>query len=495
MIFKNKTREKYGDRYFCVIAAENVTQLRTFLGRRRVCYTQKIVIVLPGHLGRNVSRLKTLFKRSWKEGRMDVLVVLSDLRCRVFSIVPSEEKNSLCDAPRFALTHSWERNQSCSFDDSGVRFFSEYEISGLHKCNLDVFVRLDILRFWSTLLHFLEFAMDARFNINAITGETFPSHTKYPIHIRVANMRLKESDNEKYILSSYIQPGETVYAVPRVLTVSVEWFRILNELSTNVWFALIMISLLSAGTSYLLANDGKDLVYVILFTVQPLFEKSWGAHFLSWRGRMFFTLWLFFCVILTTSYTSTFLSQLTVPSTTYAIKSFGDLVKSGLPVYAHVHKKLAKEYQTQPFFEPIMNRTTFIFQERQPTDVHNIAHIINKRDSFLYAESYHVLPEIVYSSYDMPVRMTRYHPYERLFEISFMRAVQAGALEVKFQIKKAKQSKTIVLSQRDHRKPIALRSFIPVFVVWSIGCGIAFSVFLLEYCSRILLSKTAALQS
>jgi len=37
---------------------------------------------------------------------------------------------------------------------------------------------------------------------------------------------------------------EIVYAVPRVLTVSVEWFRILSELSGYVWFTLIVISLL-----------------------------------------------------------------------------------------------------------------------------------------------------------------------------------------------------------------------------------------------------------
>ena len=279
MIFKTKTREKYGDRrHVCVIAAEKVTQLRAFLGRRRVCYTQRIVILLPGHLGRNVSSLDDLFQWSWRVGIFNVVVVLSDSRCRVFSIVPSEEKGAFCDAPRFALTHSWTRSQSCSFDDSEDEYFSGNEISGLNKCNLNVLARLDTLRSFSTLVRFLEFAMDARFNINTIKGNSsFPHDTKYPPQIRVANFALKESDLEYFVLSSYIQPGETVYAVPRVSTVSVEWFRMLNELSTNVWVALIVISLLSAGTSYLLADDGKDLVYVILFTVQPLFEKSWDC--------------------------------------------------------------------------------------------------------------------------------------------------------------------------------------------------------------------------
>jgi len=194
---------------------------------------------------------------------------------------------------------------------------------------------------------------------------------------------------------------------------------------------------------------------------------------------MFSTLWLFFCVILTTSYTSTFLSQLIVPSTTDAIKSFDDLVKSGLPVHAHMHQNLAKHYETRPFFQPIMNRTTFHFEEKPQTDSHNITHLISKRNSNLHAHrSCRLLPEIVYSSYDMLVRMIRYPPYQRLFEISFMRAVQAGALEVSLQHDQERQSRSPQI-QRDHPKPISLRSFLPVFVVWSIGCGIAFSGFVL----------------
>jgi len=360
-----------------------------------------------------------------------------------------------------------------------------------------VFARKKALGAWSTLLNFLEFAMDAHFNINTTIGSSsFHIHTIYPPHIRVSKARLAEFELEISILSSYILIEEKVFAVPRVLTVSVEWFRILNELSTNVWFALIVISLLSAGTSYLLADDGKDFVYVILFTVQPLFEKSWEGHFLSWRGRMFFTLWLFFCVILTTSYMSTFLSQLTVPSTTDAIKTFDDLVKSGLPIQARMHNSLEKHYQTLPFFQPIMNRTTFHFDEELQTNNHNIAYLTSKSDRYDFAStSYRLLPEIMYVTYYMPVRMTRYPPYERLFEIAFMRAVQAGALEADLRNDKVRQSKSRQMQPGDHRQPISLRSFLPVFVVWSIGCGIAFSIFLLEYCSRILLSKTAALQS
>jgi len=40
-----------------------------------------------------------------------------------------------------------------------------------------------------------------------------------------------------------------------------------------------------------------------------------------------------------------------------------------------------------------------------------------------------LLPEIDVI-YKTPARMTRYSPYERFFEIAFMRAIASGALEV-----------------------------------------------------------------
>ena len=208
---------------------------------------------------------------------------------------------------------------------------------------------------------------------------------------------------------------------------------------------------------------------------------------LAW-SNIFHTLALSLCH--TTSYASTFLSQLTVPSITDAIKSFDDLFKSGLPVRAHMHQKLAKRYQTLPLFQPIINRT-FHFEENPQTAHKNIAHLISKRDSYLYAaRSYRLLIEIVQIAYHMEVRTTRNPPYDQLLEIGFMRAVQAGALEVKLHKDQQKQLKSRESQRGDHRKPISFRSFLPVIVVWSIGCGIAFSLFLLEYCTTYFLTRS-----
>jgi len=331
--------------------------------------------------------------------------------------------------------------------------------------------------------------MKASFNLNT-TVRNFPfKRAVYPPQIHVANLRIQTQSLLNYTVSSNIETHELVYAVPRVSTASVEWFRILNELSAYVWFALIVILLLSVGTLYLLAHDGKDLVYIIMFTVQPLFGFSWGTDFLSWRGRVIFATWLYFCVILSTSYMSTFLSKLTVPSTSDAIKSFDDLVKSGLPVRALMHENLAKNLVTLPLFQPIMNRTTFHFRRSPEKDRHDIAYLIQKSQGYEFVSMpYRLLPEIVHVFYIVPVQMTRYAHYEQIFEIAFMRVAQAGGLKMCRRYQK-EHSKARGLFRRDHRKPFPVRSLRAVFVVWSIGCGVALFVFVLEYCVEYLWTK------
>ena len=124
--------------------------------------------------------------------------------------------------------------------------------------------------------------------------------------------------------------------------------------------------------------------------------------------------------------------KLTVPSPVDAIKSYDDLVKSGLPVRAHIHGYLAEDFKTLPLFQGIRNRTTFRFGGKPDEDRLDIAYLVEKRRGDLYVSvSYRLLPEIVHTVYVMPVLMTKYSPYERSFEIAFMRAVDAGALETK----------------------------------------------------------------
>jgi len=353
--------KKYADRRdFCVIAANRITQLRKFIGLEKVCSTQRIVVVLPGEEEKNITRLERFSRRVWVLGIIDVVAILSDLRCRVFALIPTKERNTFPADQSLILTHPWQRTKTCSLNDSGVTYFPK-KISGLHNSNLDVFARAETIQKWSPFMHFLEVAMDARFNINT-TVQSFgiADIPPYPPQIRVAYLLVQNWIGHFYTFSSYVESLELVHAVPRVVTTSVEWFRFSDELSVFAWFALIVALPLTAGTLYLLAHDSKDTVYVILFAVvQPFLGNSWGSGFLSLRGQVFFTIWLYCSVILNTSYMTTFLSQLTVPYNTYAIKSFDDLVKPGLPVRAHVHQNLAEHLEKSPFFKPLKNRTTF----------------------------------------------------------------------------------------------------------------------------------------
>jgi len=72
---------------------------------------------------------------------------------------------------------------------------------------------------------FLEFAMNASFNINT-TFENFtvPKHSSYRPQLQSAYLRVDNRTVQYDTFSSCIENHEIVYAIPRLLTVSVEWF-------------------------------------------------------------------------------------------------------------------------------------------------------------------------------------------------------------------------------------------------------------------------------
>ena len=144
---------------------------------------------------------------------------------------------------------------------------------------------------------------------------------------------------------------------------------------------------------------------------------------------------------------------------------------------------MANHLLTLPLFQPLKGRTTFNVSGEPERDRHDIAYLTNSLKKYYYLSmSYRFLPEIVDVIYVMPVLMTKHPYYDRLFKMAFLRVVQAGALEMKRKNDAQKQSRCrIRLEQGDQRKPISLRNFRAVFVVWSIGCGIALCVFAFEY--------------
>jgi len=124
MIINRTIQGEYADeRDFCVTAANTVRQLRVLIGQRKVCSTQKIIIVLPDRVARNSNNLKIFFRQIWRNVITEVVAILLGLQCRVFSLVPSDEPNTVPADQTLTLTNSRERNKTCSLNDTGVTYF------------------------------------------------------------------------------------------------------------------------------------------------------------------------------------------------------------------------------------------------------------------------------------------------------------------------------------------------------------------------------------
>jgi len=496
MLFHQKVfiDDSYGGDFF-VIAGDNATQVLYFFeGNHYVCETGgKFVLTFPSPASGDLSGLDHLFYAVWRAGKTDIVVVLSDWRCRIFSYVPIKGEDNYIRSTTSILVHSQTGNSSCPFNESAVTYFLNTKISNLHQSIIDVMAPR-MYSFYDPLMDFLEVAMNASFNRSHTLenlDETVDIFSSLPI-IKDSIFWANPEGGQNFILPSFIEIDEVVFAVPRKLIYSVVWLRLINEFSDYVWYGLIISLILSVGVFYL-HRPSKGLIYVVMFTVQPLFETSWSAHYLSWRGRVFFILWLFSCFVLTSSYLCTLHSELTVPNTEDAIKSFDDLVKSNLPVHVLMAPALRQIYDASSYFKQVKHkivevditkiRPSYFFIQKNRRD---IAYILPKGRAAetLGDMPYRLLPNVICTFISIPVRMTRPSPYQEIFEMAVMRSLAAGALDkVSKEYRRRNYLRLFessVLETEKREKSLSLDSFDAMFVVWFSGCGIACLVLVIE---------------
>jgi len=483
-------------RDFCVIAHENITSvLSVFERNSTTCRDGKIILSLPDVAADDLPSLEALFKLAWIAGVIDLVAVVSGPKCRVFSAVPFKKSAKNCNDSTPVLINSWDRESTCNFTNDTVIYFPENKVSSLDSCSVDVIVTKSAFKYWSPLIKFLEVAMNATFNIDVTTRSISSDDPGCELPTIYISTRTADESAMSYTLSSYFKATEMMYAVPHRPIASVQSFRLLNELSSYVWYGLIVAVVAGIATLFHLVEGRKDFVYVVLLGVQPLVGTAWSADFLPWRGRVFFAMWHLFCLIMSAAYLCEFLSEMTVPFTEDAIKSYADLVKSDIPIHARIHESTIGSYRAfSPYFNEIQSRLVLL-QGVSVYDIvkrnrHDIAYIFSKSlfDTFFVNMPYHLLPEVVHTDVTVAFRMNKPNPYERFFEIAFMRAIGAGAL-----YKVASDDRQVdlpiilrhIVWEEEGPQPLPLGSYVALFTVWAMGCGLASLVFILEYCFRL----------
>jgi len=250
-----------------------------------------------------------------------------------------------------------------------------------------------------------------------------------------------------------------------------------------------------AGLFYDIIRGDRDFAFVVLFTLQPLFGAAWEGNFLCWRGKITYLMWPMFCFLLQSSYLCTFLSELTVPSTADTIKSLDDLLKTVLPV----HSGLQVDTQVLPFApaqsESLLRKVHVHrrgnFDTLVQTNRHDIAYVVPRYifQRLFLKMPYRVLPGASINAATASFRLNKPSPYERFFEIAFMRVLDAGAFDKV--IRNLNIYDYLFMMQEgvgppieDTPNPLPLKSFEVLFSVWFFGCILAVISFVIEICLR-----------
>jgi len=296
------------------------------------------------------------------------------------------------------------------------------------------------------------------------------------------------------VVPSYFRRYDSVYAVPQVLpntALSVQWCRIFSELSKEIWCGLLVSLIVSVIIMYFFTKGQRDLIYIALFVAKPLVGSVWSGKFLPGQARIYLAFWLFFCLVVDSSYHCSLLSDLTKPLDEDAIKSLQVLLETKMPIHTSISSIVFDAfYQTNPLYQRLKEKLVFLtsseFYAMLDAKRSDTAYVINRSDfDVLFINmSYRILPESFIDTFAVPVTMTRPTPYERLFEISILRAISVGALEyteIAYQ-KTILQKLMFEKSESKGHKPLSLISLSPVFVLWCAGCVLASLGFITEIC-------------
>jgi len=121
------------------MAGDNATHILDFFeDDRYVCETGgKFVLTFPSPAFGNLPGLAHLFYALWRAGKTDIVVVLTDWRCRIISYVPIKGQDNYIRSTLPTVVHSWARNSSCTSNEIAVSYFRK-KIPNLQKCVIDV---------------------------------------------------------------------------------------------------------------------------------------------------------------------------------------------------------------------------------------------------------------------------------------------------------------------------------------------------------------------
>jgi len=472
---------------FCLIASENIANMLKILCEFNKCQRGNVVLTLPPNATAGFEELRTLFSVAWKLGIVDIVVVLVDSLCRAFSYIPFREDGECFDTSPI-LIDSWNRDTMNS--NRNESYFTQDKISNLHLCRLVVeynVIEDNVFTNSYTLISFLNVAMNSTDVMRRTTHFQFPQIADEDSDIFLGSFYVTHERLHLFVIPPFLENFRSVIALPRRPISAVPWFRLLDELSNSVWCLILVSFPLTVCLLYVVLDGRKDFGYVVLLVLQSLLAIPCTARILPWPGRLYFSCWLMFCVVLNATYLSTLLSKLTVPFTDEAIKTVCDMAKSDLHFqFTAQFKEYAMLFlNSNPDYEPMKKTVTFVNTTYRAMVQHNrtdIVYICNINDfEFLFSKmSYRILDGEVFVGTATRLMLPRPSPYESIFSKAIMKIFEAGAFVRVEKFSRKKSSAQSYWNSDEALAPLSLKSLAALFVLWCLGALLALIAFGIE---------------
>ena len=147
---------------YCVIAGDNVSHLHGALTSHLPYLKEKLVLVVPNDASGQPPALEKLFSAAWDFGIIDIVVVVTDSLCRLFTYFPIRQQSKVrCPDLTPVLVASWARDSKAAPNDRSLNIFPNHVITSLHLCEVQVRIKSDVQVYWSPVVDFLKLAMNA----------------------------------------------------------------------------------------------------------------------------------------------------------------------------------------------------------------------------------------------------------------------------------------------------------------------------------------------
>jgi len=490
----NATGFKLSRQDFCVISAEDFPIMRTLLATQAWrCNDSNVILTFPTSISPNVTEQEWIFAESWKEGRIDIVIILTDSSdCKVITYIPFKEDDQ-CEDTSPVMINTWP-----IFEKSPTRFtyFPEAKISTLRRCSFPLNYNEDDPFFIDAsfpFLSFLEKALNLSFRYQPYRLGKRYSLDNVRSGAYVYNFILQPALTETAFAPFFTKQRQEVLVVPNQPISSVQWFRLIRGLSSPVWCAVLVFFGAFAVIFYVYLRSNGDFGSVMMFTLGTCINSPSVPPNASWHFRCYTLLWNWMSFLVASSYLCTLLSQLTVPFEDDRIRTIQDFLETDITISVSPFRKdddIMREIFANPRYRPLEGKVRYMIDMPLLKKNYDMAYIFGEEYLGVFVgRPYRVLSsEVLLRTAITPLWLAKPSPYERLFWMASIRTYGAGCRALYDRYRETVNFFILLNSEikessveNNGPKPLTLKSFAALFLVWVSGCSVSSLVFIYEY--------------